>query len=274
MGRKTSRRHALGQHFLHNPRVLDRIIRVIAPEKQDSIVEIGAGQGALTFRLARAAGRVIAVERDPSLIPELENQGYANLVIKQADILKIRLSDLIGDGQTKLVGNLPYSVSSPILFKVLRERKNVLECHFLVQKEFAARLTSRPESRSYAPLTILIQNAFHVTTDFFVAPGSFRPPPRVDSAFISLFKRDRPQIVLADEEAFRRFLFTAFSQRRKKLINNLKSLRSAGIDPEKGLQASGIDGDLRPEAVSIPDFGRLFLALFPAAGPSSRPKGK
>jgi 16S rRNA (adenine1518-N6/adenine1519-N6)-dimethyltransferase len=256
---KKSRRHALGQHFLHNPRVLDRIIRTIDPQQDDLIIEIGAGRGALTFRMAEAAGRVFALEKDASLLPELESRRLANLEIRRADILRTPLSGLAGSRPVKLVGNLPYSISSPILFKAVRERDVIRECHFLLQREFAERAAAGPGTRKYAPLSILIQNAYRTQIRFRVAPGSFTPPPAVESAFLSLFKRESPLHALPDEDRFRRFLQACFSQRRKTLSNNLRAWAPPGTDSL--LRDAGVDGSLRPEAVPIEDFVRLFRLL-------------
>ncbi len=224
---KSTRRHALGQHFLVNRSVLGKIVRVIAPEAADVIIEIGPGKGALTFLLAERAGRVIAVEKDPAFIPILREKAGPNLTLVEADVLETDFGSLLGSpggapGRAKLVGNLPYSVSSPILFKSLEARALFAKCVFLVQKEVAERVCGRPGTKDHAPISILIQNSFEARIEFRVSPGSFAPPPKVDSALLSLTRRDAPLFPGADEAPFRSFLRAAFAHRRKLLAKNLE----------------------------------------------------
>jgi 16S rRNA (adenine1518-N6/adenine1519-N6)-dimethyltransferase len=188
----TSRRHALGQHFLANPGVLRKIVAAVDPKPGDLIVEIGAGKGVLTAELAEKAGRVIAVEKDERLIPGLREAMPANVEIVHGDILRVDLreiSKMAGAPALRLVGNIPYSISSPLLFRVLDERALLSDCVFLLQKEVAERVTARPGTKSYAPLGILLQNEFEARVAFTVAPGSFSPPPKVQSALLTLRRR-------------------------------------------------------------------------------------
>ncbi len=222
-----TRRHALGQHFLVNRSVLDKIARTIAPEASDVIIEIGPGRGALTFLLAERAGRVIAIEKDAGFIPLLREKAGPNLTIVEADVLDADFADLLEgaggvSGGAKLVGNLPYSVSSPILFKALDSQALFAKCVFLLQKEVAERVCGRPGTKDHSPMSILLQDRFEARIEFRVSPGSFSPPPKVDSALLSLTRRAAPLFPVADTAAFRKFLRAAFGHRRKLLARNLE----------------------------------------------------
>lgn len=224
---KRTRRHALGQHFLVNRSVLDKIVRTVGPEASDVIVEIGPGKGALTFLLAGRAGRVVAVEKDAGFVPFLREKAGPNLTVVEADILETDFASLLegaggAPGRAKLVGNLPYSVSSPILFKALDAHALFAKCIFLVQKEMAERVCGRPGTKNHSPMSILIQDHFEARIEFRVSPGSFSPPPKVDSALLSLTRRDAPLFPGADAPPFRSFLRTAFGHRRKLLAKNLE----------------------------------------------------
>ena len=191
----TSRRHALGQHFLTNPGVLRKIVAAVGPKPGDLIVEIGAGKGVLTAALAEKAGRVIAVEKDERLIPGLREAMPANVEIVHGDILRVDLREIMktaGAPALRLVGNVPYSISSPLLFRLLDERALLSDCVLLLQKEVAERVTAGPGAKSYAPLGILLQNEFEARVAFTVAPGSFSPPPKVQSALLTLRRRPSP----------------------------------------------------------------------------------
>lgn len=222
---KRSRRHALGQHFLDNPSLLRKIVATVAPEPTETVLEIGAGTGALTRALAAEAGRVIAVEKDPRLIPALCGSVPPNVHIVHGDILGLDLDRLVydvGQGPLTTVGNLPYSISTPLLFKILDSRQSFRACFFLIQKEVAERLGAVPGTKAFAPLSILFQSVFAVRREFAVRPGSFRPPPKVDSTFISLRPRASPVLPEVVNPGFRAFLKTAFAQRRKTLRKNLE----------------------------------------------------
>ena len=261
------KRRALGQHFLASAGVLEKIVAVIDPGENDLIIEIGAGKGALTFPLAEKAGRVVAVEKDPRLAALLEQKRVPNLVVLAADILDLSFKTLVrswsdSDRGAKLVGNLPYSISSPLLFKVIGER--VFErCVFLVQKEVAMRVTSAPGPKDFAPLSILLQLEYDAALHFKVAAGSFSPPPRVESALISLTKRASPLYPVRDLGLFLEFLRSAFRQRRKTLANNLAaSGRSPGLVGE-AFQELALGAKARPEQLTIGQFVRLFEFFFP-----------
>jgi len=253
---------ALGQHFLKDHAVLKKIIQYISPSKEDLIIEIGAGKGALTFPLTAKAGKVIAIEKDPAFFPILQRKNIQNLAILEEDILKVDFSQLIKaqdfKNKVKLAGNLPYSLSSPLLFKVLREKELFSECIFLLQKEVAERICSQPGSKNYAPLSILFQIHFSAKLLFLVSPGSFSPPPKVHSALISLKRRDHPLFLIEQEELFRQFLKGSFKHRRKILRKNLEKLNFPLTLIDEALDKFGIERNLRPEQLSISQFVALF----------------
>ncbi len=262
MTQKTKRK-ALGQHFLKNKAVLNKILQRISPQKKDLIIEIGAGRGVLTFPLAEKAGKVIAIEKDPALIPHLQRRDLPNLTVLEKDIIRVDFRELLKNSQTfkesvKLVGNLPYSLSSPLLFKVLEERAHFSECIFLLQKEVAQRLCGQPGSKIYAPLSILFQIHFLVKLHFIVPPECFSPPPKVDSGLVSLKRRKRPLYSLENEELFRNFLKGAFKHRRKILRKNLEKLDIPLPLVDRACQKLGIARNTRPEQLSI----SLFVDLF------------
>jgi 16S rRNA (adenine1518-N6/adenine1519-N6)-dimethyltransferase len=178
---KRSKRKALGQHFLTNSRIRHKIIRSIAPDPDEVIMEIGAGKGALTYALASKAGKVIAIEKDSSLVRLLKQTSPPNVSILEKDVLDVDFNPLVKGKSIKIAGNLPYSISSPILFKILEHKKLFSECHFLLQREVAERLCAKPGSKKYAPLSILYENDFIKKLKFRVPPESFKPPPRVES---------------------------------------------------------------------------------------------
>jgi 16S rRNA (adenine1518-N6/adenine1519-N6)-dimethyltransferase len=219
-----SRRQALGQHFLVNEGVLRKIVAVIDPQPADVVVEIGPGRGALTAALAAKAGRVVAVEKDERLLPALRESLPANVEIVHGDILRTDLGAIrakAGVPALRLVGNIPYSISSPLLFSALDQRAVLADCVFLLQKEVAERVTAGPGTKSYAPLGILLQDEFAARIVFTVAPGSFSPPPKVQSALLTLRRRPAPAHPGGADEPYRAFLRAAFAERRKMLWKNL-----------------------------------------------------
>ena len=258
-----SRRHALGQHFLASEGVLRKIAGVIDPKPEDHIVEVGAGRGVLTARLAERAGRVVALEKDGRLVPGLREAMPANVEVVHGDALRADLRGIArkaGVATLRLVGNIPYSISSPLLFRVLDERAIVSDAVFLLQKEVAERVTAGPGTKSYAPLGILLQNEFEAKIAFLVAPGSFEPPPKVRSALLTLRRRPAPLRPGAADEPFRAFLRAAFAERRKMLRKNL-SRRATPAALESAYAELGIGPNARAEELSPDALFALFLAL-------------
>jgi 16S rRNA (adenine1518-N6/adenine1519-N6)-dimethyltransferase len=258
-----SRRQALGQHFLANQGVLRKIAAAIDPRAEDLIVEIGPGQGALTRLLAAGAGRVVAVEKDERLIPGLREAMPANVEIVPGDILKTDLGAIrakAGGRAIRLVGNIPYSISSALLFLVLDERALLADCVFLLQKEVAERVTAGPGTKSYAPLGILLQNEFEARIAFTVAPGSFSPPPKVQSALLILKRRAAPLFPGAAGEPYRAFLRAAFAERRKMLWKNL-ARRFSPTAIDAAYAATGLAKTARAEELAPGILFALFEAL-------------
>lgn len=258
-----SRRQALGQHFLANEGVLRKIAAAIAPRPEDLIVEIGPGKGALTRLLAAGAGRVVAVEKDERLVPGLREAMPANVEIVPGDILRTDLAAIgakAGVRALRLVGNVPYSISSPLLFWVLDERALLSDCVFLLQKEVAARVTAGPGTKSYAPLGILLQNEFEARVAFTVAPGSFSPPPKVQSALLILKRRPAPLHPGAADEPYRAFLRAAFAERRKMLWKNL-ARRATPEAIEAAYASLGLARNVRAEELSPDRLYALYRGL-------------
>ena len=260
-----SRRHAFGQHFLTNEGVLRKIVAAVGPRPEDLIVEVGAGRGVLTARLAAGAGRVVAVEKDEKLVPGLRAAMPANVEVVHGDILRLDLGEIARSANVaafRLVGNIPYSISSPLLFRVLDERALLADGVFLLQKEVAERVTAGPGTKSYAPLGILLQNEFEAKIAFLVSPGSFSPPPKVQSALLALRRRPAPLHPGAADEPYRAFLRAAFAERRKMLWKNL-SRRATPAALEAAYGSLGLARTARAEELSPDSLFALFSALRP-----------
>jgi len=269
---KKSRRHALGQHFLSSRAVLAKIVGVISPRKDDVILEIGAGKGALTFALAEKAGRVIAIEKDERLIPGLREAMPANVEVVHGDALTFDFRGYLtsaGLSTVRVAGNLPYSISSPFLWRILEERDLFTDGLFLLQKEVAQRVTAGPGSKSYAPLGILLQNEFDARIAFTVAPGSFSPPPKVQSALLSLRRRAIPLHAVAHSPEFGAFLRAAFAERRKILWKNLaRHMTADALDA--AFERCGLSRTSRAEELSPDRFAALFTAFGQGAESAKR----
>ncbi len=259
---KKSRRHAYGQHFLKNPRILEKIVACICPESHDTILEVGAGRGDLTARLAEKAGRILAIEKDPRLIPNLLQKQIPNLTIIEGDVLNLSFQDILPVPQAKVVGNLPYAISTAFLYKLLEEKPQVQEGRFLLQKEVAERVCAPSGSKRYGPLSILIYFEYSARIDFILGPGAFSPPPKVESAFLSLIPRSRSTLSAQNRTIFKNFLQAVFLERRKTLANNLKRMGTSEQSTAEALEALGIPRMARPEELTPPQFCDLFHQLF------------
>ena len=258
-----------GQHFLHERGVIERIVAAIAPQPGDRIVEIGPGEGALTLPLLRAAGRMTAIELDNDLIAPLQARTAEAGVLEiiHADVLKVDLTALAGSGQLRLAGNLPYYVSSPILFHCLAHADAIADMHFMLQREVVDRMAAEPGGKVYGRLSVMLQLACRVEPLLRVAPGAFRPPPKVESAVVRLVPlpiSQRPDAQLA--RTIEAVVRAAFGQRRKTLSNALRgwldadAIRHAGVDP-------------RARAESVPPQGFVALARqMDSAGLQAGPK--
>lgn len=260
------RRRALGQHFLVSAGVLGKIVREIDPQPGDLVIEIGAGRGALTFALAEKAGRVVAIEKDTRLVSLLKKNARPNVEIVAADVLDLDFREIARtrapQGRpVKVAGNLPYAISSPLLFKVFHERQALDKGIFLVQKEVAERVCASPGSKNFAPISIILQMAFTAEPRLVVHPGSFSPPPKVESAVIVLEKRPHLLFPAADEDAFLDFLRQSFRQRRKTLYNNLIASGRPAAGVGEALAALGLKNTIRPEQTAAAQFFALFTIL-------------
>jgi 16S rRNA (adenine1518-N6/adenine1519-N6)-dimethyltransferase len=255
-------RKRFGQHFLHDPEVIRRLVAAIDPQPGEHLVEIGPGTGALTAPLLRQAGELDVVELDRDLAATLTArcQGLGRLRVHAADALRFDFSSLASAGERlRIVGNLPYNISTPLLFHLLAKVDTVQEMVFMLQKEVVARMAADPGSRTYGRLSVMVQYRCDIERLFSIGPGAFTPPPKVDSAVVRL--RPRPPAVAAtDEKLFSEVVAHAFSQRRKTLRNAL-----LGLTGEQAIRTAGIDPGCRAETLAVDDFVRLANALAPAA---------
>lgn len=255
-------RKRLGQHFLADRTVLERIADALGPTTADTVVEIGPGRGALTDLLCERAGRVVAIELDRDLVPYLRARyaGKANVEIIERDVLEVQLGHL-ARGPYLLAGNVPYYITTPILFHAL-EPPRPTRAVYLVQREVAERVVAPPGSRVYGALSVNVQAFAHAELVGRVPPGAFRPPPAVESAILRVAPRHDPVVPDESAGAFRALVQEAFSLRRKQMRRVVRTL--AGLDAaaaEAALSVAAIDPETRPETLSPADFARLADAL-------------
>ena len=248
-------RKRFGQHFLHDQRIIGKILAAIAPRPGDALVEIGPGLGAITLPLLERCGALTVIELDRDVIPALEAAaaGKGRLHIIQADALKTELAPLAPDGgKLRLVGNLPYNISTPLLFHFLEQSSCIYDMHFMLQKEVVDRMAAGPGGKEYGRLTVMLAAHCKVEKLFNIGSGAFRPPPRVESSFVRLTPYATAPFPIADWERYGRVVTAAFSHRRKTLRNAL-----AGLVDEAAIRAAGIDPQVRPETLSAADFAKL-----------------
>lgn len=255
----------LSQNFLVNDRAARRIVDALSPEKTDVVLEIGSGSGALTRHLLNRAKKVLAIEIDKQLCSNLKEKfaNHQNLTIINADILKLDLDSVIKpDHSCKVVGNLPYQITSPILSFLLQNKGLIDLCVLMVQKEFALRLSSAPGSKDWSPLSVAIQLYADVGILFHLKPGSFFPQPRVNSSVVKITFLPHPTVQLEDEKWFLRVVRAAFGQRRKILLNSLAANLSLPKDKiEFILNRVEIDPKRRAETLGLKEFAVLSSAL-------------
>ena len=236
-------RKRFGQHFLHDPRVLARLVEAINPARDDFMVEIGPGEGALTRHLLKLAGHFEVIELDRDLASGLAAElPPPHLIVHCADALEYDFSRF--PAGVRIVGNLPYNISTPLLFHLARFAQRMRDLHFMLQLEVVERMVAAPSTAAYGRLSVALQARFRMKKLFKVSKGAFRPPPKVESAVVRLEPLSR--ILEIDEQLLRR----AFSARRKTLRNAL---------PEIDFAALGIDSSLRPENLSPEDYARLSM---------------
>lgn len=245
---------SLGQHVLSDRHYIDSIVRAVNPKPDELLVEIGPGQGAITFPLLRRHGRLTVIEFDRDLIAPLTAaaEGVGALTILNRDVLSVDFAELAGAGRIRLVGNLPYNISSPILFHALDHAAAIADMHFMLQKEVVDRMAAGPGSKVYGRLSVMLQAYCEVTSLFVVPPGAFRPPPKVDSAVVRLVPHAPQDIGIADRRRFADVVRAAFGQRCKTLRNAL-----GGVCDAAQFEAAGVRPDARAEQLEVADFVRL-----------------
>ena len=245
-------RKRFGQNFLHDAGVIDRILRSISAKAGDRMLEIGPGQGALTAGILNSGAQLDVVELDKDLIPILNQQfaGKSNFNLHQGDALKFDFNSLnAAPNSLRVVGNLPYNISTPLIFHLLNNAGIIRDMHFMLQKEVVDRMAAGPGSKVYGRLSVMLQAYCQVTSLFVVPPGAFRPPPKVDSAVVRLVPRDPATINIHDHKRFAEVVKAAFGQRRKTLRNALNNVVSA-----EQFVAAGVRPDARAEQLDVAEF--------------------
>lgn len=247
-------RKRFGQNFLHDPVIIGRIISAIHPLPSEVLVEIGPGQGAITVPLLRAAGKLVVIELDRDLIGPLQVlcKDAGELTIHNADALSFDFCNINGTEKLRIVGNLPYNISTPLLFHLLDQHQCIRDMHFMLQKEVVDRMAAEPGSSQYGRLSVMLQYRCRVNPLFNIGPGAFNPPPKVSSAFVRLEPFQMPPVKILDETLFAMLVRQAFSQRRKTLRNTLREL--LGADEIASL---GIDPSTRAETLDLQAFAAL-----------------
>lgn len=263
-------KRALGQNFLTDRNVLARIARLVERGPGACILEVGPGKGALTRLLAEEGARVLAIELDRQLVPLLEREfsGCGNIEVIQSDILRTDIeTELLrrSPGKWSVAANLPYNISSQVLFLLLENRRFFSRLVLMLQKEVGERLVARPGTKEYGILSVLLGLHFDINREFTVKPGSFHPVPKVDSVVLSFTPLAEARVDVGDEMFFRRVVKAAFGQRRKTLRNCLKTLglEAGEADLAGALAGCGIAPERRGETLSIDEFAKLSRALFP-----------
>ncbi|MBK1632512.1 16S rRNA (adenine(1518)-N(6)/adenine(1519)-N(6))-dimethyltransferase [Thiohalocapsa halophila] len=253
-------RRRFGQNFLHDPGTIRRILAAVAPVPGEHLVEIGPGRGALTAGLLEAAGTLDVIELDRGLVAPLAERlgGLGQLRVHQADALRFDLCGLRPTGaaeageRLRLVGNLPYNISTPLLFRFLAQMDCIRDMHLMLQKEVVDRMAAAPGSKVYGRLSVMVQSRCAVARVLTVGPGAFTPAPKVASAVVRLVPLRPPPLTIADPDLHARLVAAAFAQRRKRLSNSLRGLADTAL-----LARCGLDPGARAEQLSVVDFARL-----------------
>ncbi|MCF8177836.1 MAG: 16S rRNA (adenine(1518)-N(6)/adenine(1519)-N(6))-dimethyltransferase RsmA [Sulfuritalea sp.] len=261
-------RKRFGQNFLVSPGVIHRIVDTIGPRAGDTVVEIGPGLGAITEPMLERIDHLHVVEIDRDLIARLRDRfPPERLTIHEGDALKFDFGALKSSGPLKIVGNLPYNISSPLLFHLVPFAPLVYDMHFMLQKEVVDRMVAEPSTKDFGRLSVMLQYHYHMERMFVVPPGAFNPAPKVDSAIVRMIPRAVPENIGAGDTAsdpslFARVVTAAFSQRRKMLRNTLRAFIS-----EADLAALGITPTARAEDIAVADYVRLANTLAELAKP-------
>ena len=251
---------SLGQNFLIDDSVLTDIVQGADVNDEDLVIEIGPGVGTLTAQLLNKAKKVVSIELDNDLIPILQEElgSHPNFSLVHKDALKVDFNEIIGDEKSvKLVANLPYYVTTPIIVNLLKEKHNFKSLTIMIQKEVAERINAEPNCKEYGSLSLLVQYYCNTKIIRKVSPSSFIPRPKVDSIVIRLDRLDSPRVEVKDEKLMFDIIRNSFNMRRKTLWNGVKNI---GIDKEKLQKAfddAGIDPKRRGETLSLEEFAKL-----------------
>lgn len=256
-------RKRFGQHFLHDSNVVTRIVSAINPQPDDHIVEIGPGLGVLTEALLACVPEMDAVELDRDIIPKLAERcgaisgTHGRLNIHEADALQFDFLTLVKNNKPlRIVGNLPYNISTPLMFHLIEMHTHIRDMHFMLQKEVVDRLAAQPGNKNFGRLSVMMQYHCQVESLFNVPPEAFEPPPKVNSAVVRLVPHSELPVKVKDIRILEKLVTQAFSQRRKTLRNTLKSM----INAEK-MEALGINPTRRAETLSLEEFAVLANAV-------------
>ncbi len=253
-------RKRFGQNFLTDKNIIFKIINAVNPKPSETLLEIGPGFGALTLPLLETCKKLYAVELDRDVIPHLKisAESVGELILHEGDVLKFKFQDLFSNLQKiRCIGNLPYNISSPLIFHLLEQREWIYDMHFMLQKEMVNRIVAKPGSKEYGRISVMVQYFCKVEKLFIVKPTAFNPPPKVDSAIIRLKPHEKLPVIADDEKNFADLVRDAFNQRRKTIANSLKKY----ITSEK-LRELDIDPKIRAEELSVADFVRMANNLF------------
>ena len=247
-------RRRFGQHFLHERAIIERIVAAVDPRPGEALVEIGPGRGALTGPLLRRCGELTAVEIDRDLCAHLRRdlEGAGRLHLVNADVLTFDFGALAGPRRLRVVGNLPYNISTPLIFHLIGQLAHLQDLHCTLQREVAQRLAAAPGSKHYGRLSVMVQLDCAVERLFPIAAGAFRPPPRVESTFLRLAAHRRPPVAVADRATFAALVRHLFSRRRKTLRSTLRHYLE-----ETDIVGADCDPAARPEELDIAGFARL-----------------
>ena len=256
----------LGQHFLVDPNILDKVIRTAQVGKEDVVLEVGPGLGGMTLALSHEAKKVIAVEIDPKFVAILKEKmkQHHNVEVVKSDILKLDFKHFFEEEgrPVKVVANLPYQISTPLLFRFIESKEAFSAFTLMLQKEVAERMVAPTSRKEYGPLSIFVQMFLDLSIRFFIKPSAFFPPPKVESAVVQMIWKEKPMIEKEDEEWFKRVVKACFGYRRKTLINALRhSELSLPESIESRMEKIGIDPRRRPETLTIPEFTKLASVL-------------
>ncbi len=260
MNYRTKKR--FGQHFLHDQSIIDKIIGAAQLQAEQEVVEIGPGLGVLTDRMLPLAAQVHVFEIDRDLIERLNARQDPRLQVHAGDVLKLPLAQILAQPPYTLVANLPYNISTQIVFRLLEHRNLFRRMVLMFQREVGERLVAEPGGKDYGILSVLCQLWYEMRLVTLVKPGAFNPPPKVDSIVLDFTPLARPRVDPINEAFFLRVVKAAFTQRRKTLRNSLLAGQFSAVDIDRALQSTDIDPVRRGETLNLDEFSRLTKSLF------------